>query len=200
MPVELAPRRAGLDLRASVTDQNGNIRVCEHLIGYAPEQNRGDPAPPVRGHDDDIATFVLCSRDDPFIRLVMLELHGFTGDPRCLSCVGDTLQYSGSMFFSLLGVLGIGFGHFPYSGLRDVEDIERSLDDQRRYFSAKGLRQRQSMLDSMFGERRAVGCDQNVPIHTLAPPCLIIVHRPSGPSGVAERDGYYGWSLRYPAR
>jgi hypothetical protein len=48
----------------------------EYLIGHTPEQNRGNPAPPVRGHDDDIASLVLCGRDDRLIGVVMLELHG----------------------------------------------------------------------------------------------------------------------------
>jgi hypothetical protein len=37
---------------ASMTDENWNVRMREHLISYAPEQNRGNPAPPVRDHDE----------------------------------------------------------------------------------------------------------------------------------------------------
>jgi hypothetical protein len=34
----------------------------EHFIGHAPKQNRGKPAPPVRGHHNDIAAPILGDR------------------------------------------------------------------------------------------------------------------------------------------
>src|SRR5712691_7802533 len=64
----------------SVADQNRNARVREHLRGRAAEQDRGNPGSSVRGHDDEIAALVRGGRDDRFMRVVMLDLHGVTRD------------------------------------------------------------------------------------------------------------------------
>ena len=49
------------------------------------------------------------------------------------------------------------------------KDIERRLDDQRRHLGADRFRQPQAMGDGLFGQRRAVGCDQDIPVHAPLP-------------------------------
>ena len=72
-----------------VADQNGNVRVREHLIGNTSKQSRRNSAPPVRGHNDEIAALVLCSCDDRLIRVMMFYLSGFARNTSRLSRVCD---------------------------------------------------------------------------------------------------------------
>jgi hypothetical protein len=59
----------------------------------------------VRGHDDEIAASLLGGVDDPLIRMILFDLHGFADDIRCVSLFGDLIQYAPRVRFGALGVL-----------------------------------------------------------------------------------------------
>src|ERR1700730_19137123 len=58
---------------ASVADQNRNFRVRQHLGRRAAEHDCRNPAPAVRGHDDEIAASLLGGLDDRFVRMILFE-------------------------------------------------------------------------------------------------------------------------------
>ena len=66
-------RRRAPDKRDSAVDQHRNLGVREHLVGFAAEQEAGQTAPPVRGHEDQVATGGGRSLDDAFVNDVVGE-------------------------------------------------------------------------------------------------------------------------------
>src|SRR5262249_15020377 len=79
---------------SSMADENRNFGMREHLHRHAAEHDCRDPAPPVRGHDDEIAASSLGGVDDAFVRMIPFDLHGFADDTSCASFLGDALQYA----------------------------------------------------------------------------------------------------------
>src|SRR5258708_5452080 len=67
----------GGSLPSSMTDENRNFGVRKHLRGHAAEHDCRNPAPSVRGHDDEIAPSPLGSLDDAFVGMILFDLHGF---------------------------------------------------------------------------------------------------------------------------
>ena len=67
------PRRRAPDKRDSAVDQHRNLGVREHLVGFAAEQEAGQAAPAVRGHEDQVATGGGRSLDDAFVNDVVGE-------------------------------------------------------------------------------------------------------------------------------
>lgn len=47
--------------------EHRNLRVAQHFFRYGTEQEVADSASPVRGHEDQVAGFLLSGLDDGFI-------------------------------------------------------------------------------------------------------------------------------------
>ena len=88
-----------------MADKDRNFGVRKHLGRHAAKHDRRNPAPTVRGHDDEIAASLLGGVDDPLIRMILFDLHGFADDIRCVSLFGDLIQYAPRVRFGALGVL-----------------------------------------------------------------------------------------------
>src|SRR5215831_11022758 len=150
---------------SSMADENRNFGMREYLHRHAAEHDCRDPAPSVRGHDDEIAASSLGGADDAFVRMVLFDLHGFADDTSCASFLGDALQYALRMRFGARGVLGKSARHFIDPRSRNGIDVERSFHRQGGDFCPDRLGKRQSMAHRPAGKLGAVGWDQNMPIH-----------------------------------
>jgi hypothetical protein len=65
---------------ALAANKDGDLAVGEDLHGLAAEHNRSKPAAAMRGHTDQVATFVLRGVNDCLIGLVVLHIHDVAGD------------------------------------------------------------------------------------------------------------------------
>jgi len=89
-----------------MADQNRNFRVRQHLGRHAPKHDRRNPAPAVRGHDDEIAASLLGGLNDGFVRMILFDLHGFADDASLARFFGDATQYLFRMRFGARSVRG----------------------------------------------------------------------------------------------
>ena len=62
--------------KVSAIDENRNLRMRQHLLRFAAEQQGADTATPVRGHVDQITATFRCRFDDRFVGNVAGQ--GFT--------------------------------------------------------------------------------------------------------------------------
>ena len=92
--------------RRSVADQNRNFRVRQHLRRHAAKHDRRNPAPAVRGHDDEVAASLFSGLDDGFVRMILFDLHGFAGYTGQTRGFGNATQYLFCVRFGAFGVLG----------------------------------------------------------------------------------------------
>src|SRR5262249_56078868 len=87
-----------------MADENRNFGVREHLRGHAAEHDCRNPAPSVRGHDDEIAPSPLGGLDDAFVGMVLFDLHRFTRHTRGAGLLRDAIQYLLSVRLSALAL------------------------------------------------------------------------------------------------
>ena len=85
-----------------MADKNRNFRVRKHLGRHATKRDCRNPASSMRGHDDEIAVPLLGGLNDGFVRLILFDLHGFTGYACGARVLGDAVQYLSSMRFGVL--------------------------------------------------------------------------------------------------
>jgi hypothetical protein len=115
---------------ASVTDEHRNFRVRKHLRRHAAKHDCRNPAPSVRGHDDEVAASLRGGVYDALVRMILFDLHSFTDDTSRAGFFGDSIQYAPRVRFGALDVLGESVGHFIDSRSRNCVDIERRFNRQ----------------------------------------------------------------------
>jgi hypothetical protein len=79
--------------------------VRQHLGRHTTKHDCRNPAPAMRGHDDEIAASLFGGLNDGFVRMILLDVNGFadyTGQTRFF---GDAIQYLFRVRFGALGVL-----------------------------------------------------------------------------------------------
>src|SRR5258706_15711884 len=84
----MAPARAGALHPTSPIDNHRNLRMWAPPLRLAADQQTAEPAPPVRRHEDHIATAALGCLDDPEIRR---RMHA------CFACKGNTRAARGPL-------------------------------------------------------------------------------------------------------
>ena len=89
-----------------MTDEHRNFRVRKHLGRYAAKHDRRKSASSVRGHDDEIAAFLLGGIYDALISLILFDLHGLANYTSRASLFRHSIQYPLCVRFGALGVLG----------------------------------------------------------------------------------------------
>src|SRR5262249_36096327 len=95
----------------SPVHQYRNLRVGEHLVGDAAENNRRNASAAVRGHHNKIAAARFGSVDDAFVGMILLDLRRFATYPGGAGLIGDRREYLSGMGFRVLGMLGKGARH-----------------------------------------------------------------------------------------
>src|SRR5438093_4630369 len=175
-----------------MADKNGNFRVREHFRRHPAKHDCRNPAPSMRGHDDEIASSLLGGLNNAFVGMVLLDLHCFADYTSRASLFRDAVQDLLRVGFGTLGVQSKSFRHFINSRSGNRVDVERSLYGQRRDFCSDCFGERQSMAHRRAGKLRTVGWDQNMPIHAA----LSIAQRATTPatffwvvSNLQEEDG-----------
>jgi hypothetical protein len=124
----------------------------KHLGRHAAKHDCRNPAPSVRGHDDEIATSLFGGLDDGLVRMIFLDLRGVAGDTGGASLLRDTVQYFLRMRFDALGVLGKSFRHFMDFRSRNRIDVERRLHGHCGDFCSDCFGERQSMVNRPSGK------------------------------------------------
>ena len=85
-------------------NENWHGAVRQDLDGFAAEHQRGNAAPPVRGHHDQVAAIPFRRVDDGQVGLFMLGMDGAASLAGCRCCILDLAQVS---FSNRIG--GIGY-------------------------------------------------------------------------------------------
>ena len=84
----------------SMADQHRNFRVRQHLGRHTAKHDCRDPAPAMRGHDDEVAASLLGGLDDGFVRMILFDLHGFADDTSQTRCFGDAINIFSACTFA----------------------------------------------------------------------------------------------------
>src|SRR5262249_20212153 len=80
----------------SAIHQNGDLRVRKNSDGLTADDDRRDPATPVRGHHDQITLSRLCGFDNRLINLFMLDVERVANNTGQFSSVrNDTKHFFG---------------------------------------------------------------------------------------------------------
>src|SRR5262245_44787188 len=126
----------------SAIHQNGGFCVRQDLVCHTAEHDCGQPAAPVRSHDNEIAAPVRGRCNNGLIGSRVLHLHRVAGHTGLLGCIGHPTQYT-RVFLALLVMFGKVFKCLPLRRSRfwNVEQVERLLDDNYGYFGSHGFRQ-----------------------------------------------------------
>ena len=64
----------------------------KHLRRHAAKYDSRNPAPSVRGHDDEVAASLLGGVYDALVSMILFDLHGFTDDTSRAGFFGDAIQ------------------------------------------------------------------------------------------------------------
>ena len=161
-----------------MADEHRNFRVRKDLGRYAAKHDCRKSASSVRGHNDEIAASLLGGVYDALVSLILFDLQGLANHTNRASFFRNSIQYSLCVCFGAFGVLGKSALHRINPGSRDCVNIERRLHRQCGHLCPDEFGKRQSMAHRPTGKLRAVGWDQNMPIHVLLP----IARRPAPPS------------------
>src|SRR5262245_3039243 len=150
-----------------MADENRNFGMREHLRGHAAEHYCRNPAPSVRGHDDEIAPSPLGGLDDAFVRMVLFDLHRFARHTRGTRLLRDAIQYLLCVRLGALGMLGKRVRHLIDPRRRNRVDIEGCLHGQCCDLCPDCFGKGQSMSHCPAGKLRTVGWNQNMPVHAV---------------------------------
>ena len=90
---------------SSVADKNRNFGMRKHLGRHAAKHDCRNPAPSMRGHNDEITASLFGGLDDGLVRMILFDLHGFAAYTSCASFFGDATQYVSRMRSGTLGML-----------------------------------------------------------------------------------------------
>src|SRR5262249_28398635 len=140
-------------------------RVCQ-----AAGPDGGQPAAPVRCHDDEIAAPVRGRCNNGLIGSRVRHLHRVAGHAGLLGCIGRPTQHIRGVFLDLFVMFGKVFKCLPLRRSRfwNAKPVERLLDDNYGYLGSHGFRPCQSICYCMLRQLRPICWNENMPVH--APP------------------------------
>jgi hypothetical protein len=139
-------------------------RTCR--IAFLPNDPADEHRPAVRGHGDQVAASGGRRVDDRLIGVLVLHMDRVAGDARRLGLAGRLGEDAPGALLDVALIFGWRVGELVRL---QREGVERLGDRQRRHAGADRLGELQSLIDRLGGQFRAVGRDENVPVHGLSP-------------------------------
>jgi hypothetical protein len=136
----------------------------QHFLSHAAHDEPGDAAAAVRGHEDQVAVPLRCGGDDARMRRVRLGDVSAEGDAGGLGRLADggdvpLADVAGPLFHLVDRSSG---HHVALAVDLGVDRFQRAIP---RHAGAGFFRERNTCLDGLGGNRRAVGGNEDMPEH-----------------------------------
>jgi hypothetical protein len=135
----------------------------EYLDRLAAEDDRGDAVAAMGGHDDEVTAFQHGGINDRLVRMPMLDMDPLACNAGCFRCVdGGAKNFLGTLLHACLVLSRRVFDHLRVGR----ERMKIRHDGQHGGFGADPLGQGDAVIDSLPGQFRPVGWNQDVGIHS----------------------------------